>query len=192
MCCPSARARSIAEASSADPTPRRRQGSETCIPISPNPKRLDPTWSEPTISPSATATSVPATSHSAAQSATSTGGSVAIWSRSPATAANSSASANTIALLGRPDNNRRYHPADPRTPNSQHRLPHSRPFGCASVRECHSSDDNRCGATGRTVRCTHDAPPAWFSEHLGAGDEGASCSDFAVRAGSGAADVDGC
>ena len=73
--------------------PRPRQSRWTSMPSSPKPWRLASTWSIPMIWPPATATTDPAAlrANSAARSSMSTGGSVAIPSRSAATATISSA-----------------------------------------------------------------------------------------------------
>ena len=84
LCSPWPRARSTAACTSADPTPRPRQPRSTSIPNSPKPWRLASTWIIPTIRPPATATTDPSAlrANAAACSSTSTGGSVAIPSRS--------------------------------------------------------------------------------------------------------------
>src|SRR4051812_34210808 len=87
------RAPSIAAATRADPTPRPRHPRSTSIASSPTPKRPSPTWIIPMIAPSASATREPAAdaADSCVRASTSTGGPVAIPSRSSATAARSSA-----------------------------------------------------------------------------------------------------
>ena len=114
---------------------------------SPKPKRLTSTWSIPTIRPPATATTdAPAPrANSAARCPMSTGGSVAIPSRSSATAAKTSAIARASpARAARTTNSATGISSQPPTTEAER----ARLAGMATIVAFHAHPDDEALATG--------------------------------------------